>query len=356
MIGNRVKVALVGAGNRGSQVYLPIITRMTEEMDLVGICDIHQERAQEQGRKYGVPAYKEVEELLDYEKPDILVVVVNPDQAPGVVKKGLERTLGVITETPLAPTLEECDELITLSEEKAVPLEVNENYYRVPTERIKGALLQSGLLGRVNMAFNDFRGHGYHGVSLLRYYIGFETPCLQVTGFYREFPIQRHHYRGSYPERERWTHGVLEFEGGACGVFDFTDIAYGSPLRWYNSTRFYAERGMAVGDEITLIDENSNRVPIPIERVVTTTRSGFETLAALVAHTHPPVVWENPLRHIPLSDGQISVASGLYHLIQAVREGGRPEYGAYNGRIDRQIDLLMLESARQGSKPIPVRR
>ena len=84
----------------------------------------------------------------------------------------------------------------------------------------------------------------------------------------------------------------------------------------------------------------------------TNTVDGYETLAALVADTEPEVVWENPLQNYPLSDGEITVASELMSLVNAVRNDTEPEYGAYNGRKDREIDIAMARSWSNNGAPV----
>ena len=93
------------------------------------------------------------------------------------------------------------------------------------------------------------------------------------------------------------------------------------------------------------------------QRKITVTRKtndvdGFETLAALVADTTPEVVWENPLQNYPLSDGEIPVASELMSIANAVRNDTEPEYGAYNGRKDREIDVAMATSWTNDGEPV----
>ena len=39
---------------------------------------------------------------------------------------------------------------------------------------------------------------------------------------------------------------MIEFEGGQLGIFHWTDVGYDSPLRWWRSSRFLAEKGMGI--------------------------------------------------------------------------------------------------------------
>jgi len=349
---NRLKIALIGAGNRGRSVYLPIIRVLKEELELVAVCDERADAAAAAAEEAGVPAFTNLEEMVTRTKPDIAAVVITPSNNHKVGIPLAEMGVSYVTETPLDTDLAHADEMIAAAQRHRIKLEVAENYYRVPNERIKRAMIDAGLFGRVLSAYNDFRGHGYHGVSLIRSYIGFEVAPKRVFGFQRTFPVQEHHYRGETRRNEQWQHGVIEFANGSVGVFNFSSLSYGSPLRRYNTSKFFGERGLCIGDEPAILDESaSERRPILVRRR-TNPIEGRDVLAALTTNTDPPVVWENPFRTLPLDDGQISVASELMSLANAVRNNTEPEYGAWNGRLDREVDLAMARSWESGGVPV----
>jgi predicted dehydrogenase len=139
---------------------------------------------------------------------------------------------------------------------------------------------------------------------------------------------------------------VLRFTDGRLGFFNWSSITYDSPLRWLRSTRFFAEKGMAVGDHLTLITpDGKDPQPITIERRFHNI-GGMETLTELVAHSNPEIVWRNPFRGYHMDDEMISVAECLMSLVRAIREDTSPEYGPVQARTDQAITLAMLESAR----------
>jgi hypothetical protein len=59
------------------------------------------------------------------------------------------------------------------------------------------------------------------------------------------------------------------------------------------------------------------------------------------------ITWENPLRHYPLTEGQIPVADELLSLANAIIHDTEPEYGAQLGRQDQEMNIAMSESAKQ---------
>ena len=351
---DKLKIAHIGAGNRGSNTYLPLITKLKDDLELVAVCDIHEGRVTQQAEKYNVPAYTDTELMLQKEKPDICSIVITPSKnhIPGLLCS--QYGVSYCTETPINSDLKLADDMIESAKEHGTKLEVNENYYRRPSERIKREMILEGIFGKVNVAYNDFRGHGYHGIGLIRSYLGFDNEPVQVYGFSKHFSVQEHEWRKGQPHRnsEDWEHAVIEFENGSVGIFNFSSLSYGSPLRGFNGTKFYAERGMCFRDDAVVLNENADeQIPVTITRK-TNNVDGYDTLAALVADTNPEVVWENPLQYYPLSDGEITVASELMSIANAVRNNTEPEYGAYNGRKDREIDVAMARSRNNNGAPV----
>ena len=366
---DKMKIALVGPGRRGSGTYLPIIARMDDDLELVAVCDLDVERAEQHASKYGVPHFTDVAAMVEATSPDIAAVVIPAGRNHEVGIPLSQMGVSYCTETPIDTDLGWADKMITAARENNTKLEVCENYYRVPAERIKRALILEGVVGKVLSAYNDFTGHGYHGVSLIRSYVGFDVKITRVIGMRKDFKVQKHFYRGGEHEKEDWQHGLIEFENGSVGIFNFSGLSYGSPLRWHNTSKFLAERGMCVGrgrrsysgknhrDQIAILNEEANeRLPIMVERRTTKAKDGTDVLDVLIARTDPDtgleVVWKNPLSKYPLNDGEISVASELMSIANAHRNNTEPEYGALNGRIDQEVALAMAKSSSSDNVPV----
>ena len=45
---------------------------------------------------------------------------------------------------------------------------------------------------------------------------------------------------------ETQEHGMIEFDDGRLGIFHWTSVGYDSPMRWWRSSRFLAEKGMGI--------------------------------------------------------------------------------------------------------------
>lgn len=345
---DKLKIAMVGAGRRGAGGWLPVIVAFEDQLELVAVCNTGNPRGEEAASKHHTRWYTHLEQMLDKEKPDIVAIAVKPAQTYEVAMTVLERRISLVTETPIAAQLDQADAMIAKAQETGAKLEVAENLYRVPYERLKRKMILEGAFGQVWRAQNDNRTHNYHAVSLIRSYIGFDVSIVSVIGVQGEFSVAQHLYRGQPASKERSRHAILKFANGALGFHSFTSLSFGSPLRGRSSTFFYAERGMGWDNELILLaGESENRV-LQIERIASEV-DGQEVLDKMVAGEF---VWDNPFTSYKLSDGQISIASELMSIVEAVRGDKEPEYGALNARIDREVDLAISRSHEQGNIPL----
>jgi predicted dehydrogenase len=367
-----MRVAIIGTAKRSDYLYGPLLQALPEEVELVSVWGRHTDSAERLGESLGVPAYMDLEKLVRETAPEIGIVSVNYHANGEVGLMAVQAGLHVLLETPIAHKLSEANAIIAAAQERGLKVEIAEQFHRRPLEQLKLKLIASGLFGRVYSAFNDFAGHGYHGVSVLRSYLGFEAKPLQVTGAVRKYELAPHWARlsGTRGTRtETQEHGMIEFEGGQIGIFHWTDVGYDSPLRWWRSSRFLAEKGMGITTGVGLdVEERLSLISpggeaphfITIER--RWERNDGGALIAMVAHTGDPdlpiVQWDNPFRPAVQGHGrqwhddEIGVAGCLLSLVDAVRNGTEPTYGPYQGRLDQELILALRTSALEGGQPI----
>jgi predicted dehydrogenase len=319
-----------------------------------------------------VPWYTNLDRLIRETAPQIGVVCVTYSANGEVGLMAVEHGLHVLLETPIAHKLGEADAIIATAAERGLKIEVSEQFHRRPLEQIKLKLIASGLFGQVHASFNDFAGHGYHGVSVMRSYLGFDARPVQVVGSVHEYDLAPHWSRlgDTYgPRTETQEHGLVEFEGGQVGVFHWTNVGYDSALRWWRSSRFLAERGMGITVGVGLDVQERLALLSPggeAPRFVTLERRWERVdggaLVGLMAHTGDPdlpiVRWDNPFysarkgHNVQWHDDEIGVAGCLMSLVDAVRDGGEPTYGPLQARLDQEIIVAIRQSALAGGQPV----
>ena len=368
-----LRVALIGTARRSYGLYGPIL-RALPDVELVAVWGRSDASAQRLGASLGVPAYTDLDRLIRETTPQLGVVSVAYAANGQAGLMAVEHGLHVLLETPIAHDLREADAIIAAARQRGVLVEVAEQFHRRPLEQIKLKLLASGLFGTVYSSFNDFAGHGYHGVSVMRSYLGFGAQPATVIGAVQRYRLAPYYSRlaNSIEARdETQEHGTITFADGRLGVFHWTNVGYDSPLRWWRSSRFLAEKGMGitVGVGLDVEERLSLLAPggeapqfITIERRWERVDGG--ALAAIVAHTGNPelpiVRWENPfLRDMPGTtpqwhDDEIGVAGCVMSLVEAVRSNTPPSYGAEQARLDQALILALRQSAEQGGQPVPL--
>jgi predicted dehydrogenase len=366
-----IRVALIGTARRSAGMYGPILRAMPG-VELVSVWGRSQESARRLGERLAVPAYTDLDRLIRETAPRIGIVCVAYGANGQAGLMAVEHGLHVLVETPIAHELAEADAIIAAAARRGVKIEVAEQFHRRPLEQIKLKLIASGLFGRVYTAFNDFAGHGYHGISVMRSYLGFDARPLTVTGAVRAFGLAPHYSRiaGSADARqETQEHGTIAFEDGRLGMFHWTSVGYDSPLRWWRSSRFLAERGMGVTVGVGLQVEERLSLLAPggeAPRFITIERRWERVdggaLEAIVAHTGdadlPIVRWDNPFRSpIPGAspqwhDDEIGVAGCIQSLADAVRNDAEPSYGALQGRLDQELILAIRRSSDAGGRVV----
>ena len=367
-----LRVALIGTGARCAYLYAPLLRVLRADAELVGVWGRSAGSARQLGERLGVPWYTDMAQLVREAAPEI-GIVSTAYPANGVVGlMAVEHGLHVLLETPIAHKLSEADAIIAAAARQGLKIEVAEQFHRRPLEQIKLRLIASGLFGKVYSSFNDFAGHGYHGVSVTRSYLGFDAVPVQVTGAVRSYELAPHwsplaNTRDARTETQE--HGIVEFADGRLGLFHWTEVGYDSALRWWRSSRFLAEKGMGITVGVGLdVQEQLSLLAgggegprfLTIERRWERIDGG--ALVAMVAHTGDPetpiVRWDNPLLEAMLAQGsqlhddEIGVACCIMSLITAVRQNTEPSYGAAQARLDQEIIVALRQSSLDGGRPI----
>lgn len=366
-----IRVAIIGTGKRSYRLYGRLLQHL-HGVQLVAVWGRSTESARSLGETFRVPWYTDLDALKRETAPHLGIVSVGYNANGEVGLMAVEHGLHVLLETPIAHKLSEADAIIAAAQQRNLKIEVAEQFHRRPLEQLKLALIASGLFGRVHTSFNDFAGHGYHGVSVMRSYLGFDAKPIRVTGAVRSYPVEAYFSRINndfVPRDETQEHGIIDFDDGRLGIFHWTNIGYDSPLRWWRSSRFLAEKGMGltVGVGLEVQERLSRLAPggeaphfMRIERRWQRVDGG--ALEAMIAHTGVPelpmVRWENSCFRPDVGlmpqwhDDEIGVAGCILSLVEAVRNDTEPSYGAQQGRLDQELILAIRQSSAQGGVPI----
>ena len=119
---NRVKVAMIGVGCI-SGIYLENLTKVFREVELIGVCDLIRQRAEDAQKQYGIP--KIYDTMYDaFRDPEVQIVLnlTRPYEHYEVTRAALEAGKHVYSEKPLGADLQEGKALLALAREKGLML------------------------------------------------------------------------------------------------------------------------------------------------------------------------------------------------------------------------------------------
>jgi predicted dehydrogenase len=385
-----LKIAIIGPGKRSRYYYAPLIQRLAGlkkfagEFELAAIWGRSPESAKKFGEDFGIPWYTDMDKLVREIDPDIGIVSVSgaisgtppsrPNGEAGLM--AVEHGLHVLLETPIAHRLDEADAIIASAKKQNLKIEVSEQFHRRPHMQLILKLIETGIFGPVYSSFNDFAGHDYHGVSVMRSFLGFDAKPLRVYGVSREYGVGPTLVAPSFSGgtgaygmgKETQDHGIVEFDGGRVGLYHWSSGGYDDPLRWWRSGRFFAQKGMGVTSftpadyriNLTLLEKDRG-APRPLTITKRLERVDGGNLQYLEARTDdekfPVVRWDNPFASPEngaggiWEDDQLAVAGCIMSLVNAVKNNTEPTYGPYQARLDQEISAAIRQSSESG-KPI----
>ena len=131
MLKEPINIGVIGVGHLGQHHVKHY--KSIEDANLIGIFDIDNDRAEKIGNKYDVPIFQKIEYLLN-QVDAVSIVTPTPDHIE-VARKCINKKKHVFIEKPITVTLEEADELLILSKEKGVLIQVGH------IERLNPALI-----------------------------------------------------------------------------------------------------------------------------------------------------------------------------------------------------------------------
>jgi predicted dehydrogenase len=153
----RIRVGVIGCGSV-SNMYLPHLSK-SPHVELVSLCDIRPERAEEQGKKFGVAnRYPHIDKMLSGVPFDLFVNLTNMQEHGRLNRQALMAGKHVWSEKPMADTYAEGRALLDLAGKRGLriwgaPAVVNSPQFAFMARTIRG-----GGLGRVAAAHAHY-GH-----------------------------------------------------------------------------------------------------------------------------------------------------------------------------------------------------
>ena len=340
------RVALVGCG-RISGNHVAAIDKV-DGLSLVATCDPELERAVAIAEPRGLPAFRNLDEMLRGAECDVVTICtpsgLHPAHGIRVARAGRH----VITEKPMATRLEDADALVRACDDAGVQLfVVKQNRLNPPIQLLKRAV-DKGRFGRIYMANTtvrwtrpqdyytqapwrgtwEFDGGAFmnqasHYVDLMQWLVGpVESVMAKTATLARQI------------EAEDSGAAVLRFRSGALGVIEATVLTY--PRNMEGSITILGEKG-----SVKIGGTAVNRVEHWQFAEYDDDDKAIETL---MAASNPASVY---------GSGHF----GYYeHVLAVLRGEASADTDGRGGRKSLELILGIYESAKTGREvPLPLR-
>jgi predicted dehydrogenase len=145
---SEVGVGVVGLGFVGSGAHLPALARL-KQANLLAIADLNEQALDKQSKKHGIPnTYRDYEKMLDDPNIQAVVVSVPTQHHASLSIAALQAGKHVLCEMPLAPTLEEVDQMLAAAEKAGKILMPSLNFRFTPNYVKAKQLIDAGELGK----------------------------------------------------------------------------------------------------------------------------------------------------------------------------------------------------------------
>ena len=250
-----INFAIVGCG-RIAQRHAEHISKRGQ---LVAVCDIVQEKAEQLAAAYGAKAYTNYADMLANEKEIDVIAVCSPNGLHAQHSiDGLKAGFHVLCEKPMGLTVKECGEMIQTAERANKRLfAIKQNRYNPPVAAVK-ELIDAGKLGNVlsvqlscfwnrNIDYyaNSWKGtKDLDGGTLFTQFSHFIDLLYWLIGDIEDVAA----YMGNFAHQ-----GIIEFEDTGVVILKFTNGAIGTVNYTVNSYDKNMEGSLTIfGDKGTL--------------------------------------------------------------------------------------------------------
>jgi predicted dehydrogenase len=343
---SRIRFGVVGTGWR-TEFYLRVARARPDLFEVAGVVSRTAERADAVHRQWGVPGLTSLDTLLAA-KPEYVVTSVPWPVNPGLLRELAERRMPALSETPPAPDLESLLALDADLTRLQAQVQVAEEYHLRPSHAAQLAFVADGRLGPVSHAQVSI-GHGYHGISLIRRFLGIKGESCKLVGRSFRAPIVAGGGRNGVPTEETVRESVQDvvlFDfGDRTAVFDFTGDQYMGMIR-DGRVLVRGPRGELSGDSIRYLKDAATPIHLQLTRHHQDLLTGVSLRGIQAGDDW---IYRNPLAGAALTDDEIAVGDCLLRMAAYVRTG-RSFYPWREGMQDHYLYLRMQEALRTGAE------
>ncbi len=352
--GDPVEFAIVGAGWR-ARFYLRLAERLSHQFRVSGVVVRDPQKRSAFGEAWDVPVFATLDDMLSRLSPQFVVTAVSWPANPPLLRALADRDTPALSETPPAPDLNGLIALNRLAASGA-KIQVAEQYWLVPHHAARLAIVASGAIGRPTQA-QISAAHGYHGISLIRRFLGLRCEVPRITAIRFTAPMVGWPDLEGRLDRERIEHPAqdiawLDF-GDRLGVLDFTEPQYYSAIR-NERVLVRGDRGEIINNTVDYLRDFRTPVRLHLQHQMSGLEDKVGQSFLKGIQLGAEWVFLNPFTPAPLTAHEIAVADCLARMDEYVRTG-KEFYPLWEASQDHYLNLLCAEAIEKG-EPVEASR
>lgn len=220
MAGDKVRLALIGAGAMANRVHYPSLAEM-EDVEMVALCDVVEDKLHSTADRFQIEGrYTDYRKMIEEAAPDAVYVLMPPHHLFDIVVHVLQQKLNCFIEKPPGVMSEQTRQMANLAEAQGVIGMCAFNRRYIPLMRQCKAKVEAA--GQINQVVSTFykqhdAGPYYngaidilscdavHAVDALRFMGGDVVECVSAV-------------RNLGKQFDTSFTSLVEFESGAIGV------------------------------------------------------------------------------------------------------------------------------------------
>lgn len=185
----KVKLAVIGLGNRGSDVLKNTLLKM-EDVSIASVCDVYSDRSEEAAKAVkealgtDVPAFTDYKEALNVGGIDAAVIMTSWESHSEVALYAMRKGIPVGSEVGGEFSVEDCRELVAVQEITGTPYMFLENCCFGKDELLATSMARRGVFGEIvhcsGAYAHDLRSEVAWGIEKRHYrYKNYEHRCCE---------------------------------------------------------------------------------------------------------------------------------------------------------------------------------
>jgi hypothetical protein len=344
-----IRFGIVGTGWR-SEFFLRIAAARPDLFAVTGVVGRDQAKAGALAGRFNVPVFASWRELLARgQHPEFVVSSVSWAAAPEIMRDLVAAGMPVLSETPPAPDTKALRALWKKLGATA-PVQIAEQYAFQPHHAARLGVVYSGMLGTVSQVQLSV-AHGYHGMNLLRRFLGVGFETARITAMRFQSDIIAGATRAGPPESEvqkRIDQDIAWFDfDGKLGVFDFTGEQYFSYIR-DQRLLVRGERGELSNDSVVYLTDAASPVRLQFVRHEGGAGGNLEGKHLKGLQLGDQWLYRNVFAPAPLADDELAIATCLTLMHDFVRTG-TGFYGLAEACQDTYLSFTLNEALKTGA-------